>query len=342
METELAPDTAPAPVMSGDMAAAILLMLLEEGEAASVLKHFEPGEVRALGSAMFHVASASEADVELALDRFVLGSRSVSSFAVGTETRIRTVMEGALGNVRADNLLSEIAPQSSAAALDTLRWMDSAALRHLLVRENPQVGAIILSVLTPDAAAAVLEELDEALQTDLVFRAARLTSVPAAAIEDLEHILAEATGTDAATGAMKLGGKSDVAKIVNSLPKSLGERVLRSVKKRDRFLAEAIEEEMFIFENLNELDAKSLGSVLRAVDAAALSLALKGAEPAMVDRFLATMSARAAETIRDEMAEMPPVKRADVEDAQRSIIAVARQLAADGTIMLGSKGDDYV
>lgn len=342
MEDELEADVQTAPAISGDMAAAILLMLLEEGEAASVLKHFEPDEVRALGSAMFNVASASEADVELALDRFVLGSRSVSTFAVGTETRIRTVMEGALGNVRADNLLSEIAPQSSAAALETLRWMDTASLRQLLARENAQVGAIILSVLTPDAAAAVLEGLDEALQTDLVYRAARLTSVPTAAIEDLEHLLAEATGAGAAQGAMKLGGSSDVAKIVNNLPKSLGERVLRLVKKKDRFLAEAIEEEMFVFENLNELDAKSLGTVLRAVDAAALSLALKGAESAMVDRFLATMSARAAETIRDEMAEMPPVKRADVEEAQRSIIAVARALAAEGTIMLSGKGDDYV
>ncbi len=338
VETELPAD----PAITGDMAAAILLMLLDEDEAAAVLKHFDADEVRILGSAMFNVANASDGDVELALDRFVMGSRSVSALAVGTETRIRSVMHSALGNVRADNVLTAIAPQSGAAALDALRWMDVAALRQLLISENVQVGAIILSVLNADIAAAVVEGLDESLAAELVYRAARLTHVSADAIRDLEVLLATATTASSPKSGMKLGGKSDAAKIVNSLPKAMGERVLRSVKKKDRFLAEGIEEEMFIFENLNELDAKSLGTVLRAVDAAALSLALKGAEAAMVDRFLATMSARAAETIRDEMAEMPPVKRADVEEAQRSIIAVARALAADGTIMLSGKGEDYV
>jgi flagellar motor switch protein FliG len=330
-----------APAISGDLAAAILLMLLDDGEAANVLKHFEADEVRQLGSAMFNVANASEADVELALDRFVLGSRFVSSLSVGTETRIRNVMHSALGNVRADNLLTAIAPQSSSVALEALRWMDVTTIRQLLIGENSQVGAIILSVLTPEIAGSALDGLDDALQAELVYRAARLTSVSAAAIEDLEALLLATTGAPSQAG-MKLGGKSDAAKIVNSLPKAVGERVLRSVKKKDRFLAEAIEEEMFVFENLNDLDAKSLGTVLRAVDANALSLALKGADSAIIDRFLATMSARAAETIRDEMAEMPMVKRSDVEEAQRVIIAVARGLAADGTIMMGSKGDDYV
>jgi flagellar motor switch protein FliG len=335
--------TAPAaPAISGNMAAAILLMLLDEEEAGTVLKHFEPDEVRELGKTMFSVAEASESDIELALDRFVLGSRSVSSLSVGTEDRVRTVMHNALGNVRADNLLASIAPKSSAAALETLRWMDVTTVRHLLATENPQVGAIILSTLNPDIAAAALTGLDEAAQAELVYRAARLTSIPHAAIEDLEAILSAATGSSAPLTGMAIGGKSDTAKIVNSLPKSLGERVLRSVRKKDRLLAEAIEEEMFVFENLNELDAKSLGAVLRAVDASTLSLALKGAESAMIDRFLATMSARAAETIRDDMGEMGLVKRAEVEDAQRAIIAVARQLAADGTIMMSGKGDDYV
>ena len=341
MDAEIEP-TPIADVMSGDMAAAILVMLLEDGEAATMLKHFEPDEVRLLGKAMFNVAEASEADIELALDRFVIGSRSVSSLSVGTEDRIRNVMNDALGNIRADNLLAAIAPQASAVALDTLRWMDVATVRRLLTEEIPQVGAIILTVLTPDIAGEALSGLDETLQAELIYRAARLTSVPAAAIEDLEAILVQTANTETGQSGMKLGGKSDAAKIVNSLPKALGERVLRSVKKRDRLLAEAIEEEMFVFENLNDLDAKNLGTVLRSVDANALSLALKGADSATTDRFLATMSARAAQTIRDEMSEMEMVKRTDVEDAQRTIIAIARQLAADGTIMMSGKGDDYV
>ncbi len=333
---------APAPTIDGGAAAAILLMLLEEGDAAAILKHFEPDEVRALGKSMFDAAQVSETEIEIALDRFVLGSRTVSSLAVGADARIRSVMNEALGNVRADNILAAIAPQSSAAALDILRWMETPAIAKILRDEHPQVGAIILAVLTPSAAAEALDGLEDNQQTDLVCRAARLTTVQRDAIDDLEAILAKASTSKAKKPGMRLGGKADVAKIVNKMPKPAMERMLRSVKKADRLLGQAIEDEMFVFENLNDLDAKGLGAVLRAVDANALALALKGADAALADKFLATMSARAAETIRDEMDEMGLVKRADVEEAQKAIITVARKLAEDGTIMLGSKSDDYV
>lgn len=345
-ETETGPEetlaTASPPQINGGAAAAILLMLLEEGDAAAVLKHFDPEEVRSLGKSMFDVSSVSEAEIELALDRFVLGSRTVSTLAVGADAHIRNVMNEALGNVRADNILATIAPRSSAEALELLRWMETATIARLMNSEHPQVGAIILAVLTPDAAAAVLEDLDEPLQTDLICRAARLTSVQRDAIDDLEAILLSATDVKCQQPAIRMGGKAEVAKIVNKLPKPAMEKMLRSIKKRDRLLAQAIEDEMFVFDNLNDLDAKSLSTVLRAVDANALALALKGADPALTDKFLATMSARAAETIRDEMAEMTMVKRTDVEEAQKAIIAVARELAQDGSIMLGGQSDDYV
>jgi flagellar motor switch protein FliG len=327
--------------IEGAPAAAILMMLLEESEAAAVLKHLEAEEVKALGLAMYDAAQASEDSVEQALDRFVLSSRAVSALSIDADARIRTMMSEALGNVRADNLLSAIAPAKSAATLDLLRWMDVTSIAAIIAAEHPQVGAIIISVLNPEVAAAAISGLEEAVQADLVFRAARLQSVSQEAIEDLEAIIASADRA-AQNASHALGGKSDAAKIVNQLPKPIGERLLRSVRKRDRQLADAIEEEMFVFADLNALDAKSLGAVLRGVEAATLSLALKGAEAATMDRFLATMSARAAETIRDEMTDSGPVKRADVEEAQKAIIAVARAMAADGSIMLGGKNDDYV
>ncbi|MGH6634169.1 MAG: FliG C-terminal domain-containing protein, partial [Sphingopyxis sp.] len=182
----------------------------------------------------------------------------------------------------------------------------------------------------------------EVLQADLVLRAAMLTSVPAAAIEDLEAVLASANVDGQRVAKQAIGGPSDVAKIMKKMPKQLSERTLRSLKKHDRVLAQTIEEEMFIFENLRDLDKKSLSSVLRSVDAAQLAIALKGADDEMVDMCLATMSQRAAETIRDEMAEMTMVKRADVDDAQKSVMQTVRQMAAAGEIMIAGGGDDYV
>ena len=336
-------DLSPAmPAIEGSAAAAILLMLLDESEAATILKQLDPDEVRQLAKAMFDTANASEQQIGQALDRFVTRSRDVSALAIGADTRIRTVINEAVGNVRADNILAAVAPQRSAASLEMLRWMDVDAISGLLASEHPQVGALILSVLVPDVAARAIETLDELLQADLVLRAAMLTSVPAAAIEDLESVLASANVDGQRVAKQAIGGPSDVAKIMKKMPKQLSERTLRSLKKHDRILAQAIEEEMFIFENLRDLDKKSLSSVLRSVDAAQLAIALKGADEDMVDMCLATMSQRAAETIRDEMDEMTMVKRADVDDAQKSVMQIVRQMAAAGEIMIAGGGDDYV
>ncbi|BBB10124.1 MULTISPECIES: flagellar motor switch protein FliG [unclassified Sphingopyxis] len=328
--------------IEGSSAAAILLMLLDENEAATILKHLEPDEVRQLAKSMFDTANASEQQIGQALDRFVVRSRDVSALAIGADVRIRTVINQAVGNVRADNILAAVAPQRSAASLEILRWMDVDAISGLLAQEHPQVGALILSVLVPDVAARAIETLDEILQADLVLRAAMLTSVPAAAIEDLESVLASANVDGQRVAKQAIGGPSDVAKIMKKMPKSLSERTIRALKKTDKQLAQAIEEEMFIFENLRDLDKKSLGSVLRSVDAAQLAVALKGTDDEMIDLCLSTMSQRASETIRDEMAEMTMVKRADVDDAQKSIMTIVRQMAASGEIMIAGGGDDYV
>ncbi|WP_257545767.1 flagellar motor switch protein FliG [Sphingopyxis sp. DBS4] len=330
------------PAIEGSSAAAILLMLLDESEAATILKHLGPEEVRQLAKSMFDTANASEGQIEQALDQFVSESRNVSALAVGADARIRTVIHDAVGNVRADNILAAVAPQSSAASLEMLRWMDVDAISALLANEHPQVGALILSVLVPDVAARAVETLDEGLQAELVLRAAQLTAVPAAAIEDLESVLAAANVGGQRVAKRPIGGPGDVAKIMKKMPKQLSERTIRALKKQDKLLAQIIEEEMFIFENLRDLDAKSLGTVLRSVDAAQLAVALKGTDADMVDRCLATMSKRASETIRDEMAEMTMVKRTDVDEAQKAIMQIVRQMASSGEIMIAGAGDDYV
>ncbi len=335
-------DSPPPVAIGGASSAAILMLLLEENEAAEVLRHLDPEEVRALGSEMYNAAQADEETVAGALGRFVDGSREVSALTPRADRKIRTVMSEALGPARADNLLAGISPQRSRETLMMLRWMEVETLSALIAGEHPQVGAVILSALSSEMAAQVLAPMDNERQADLLFRTARLGSIRAEAIEDLESILAEAESVRNHDSSVTLGGQGDVAKIVNNLPRTAGEGVLRMIRKKDKQLAATIEDEMFVFEDLNLLDAKSLGAVLRGVEAATLALALKGADSALSDRFLATMSARAAETIRDELAEMAPVKREDVETARKAIVTIARMMAATGEIMLGGKSDDYV
>lgn len=328
--------------LSGDTAAAILLTLLGEDEAAAIVGTLDPGEVKRIGSAMLDVASADTASIETALDMFVVRSRAISTLGIDAKARVRTVMATALGNVRADNILASIAPQASRAVLEKLAWINAAAISAALTAEHPQVGALILACLTPEAAAEALAALDEDTQTDLIYRAARLGSINPAALADLDHLLETYAETPSAAPAIRIGGRSEAAKIVTKLARPNDKRVLRNLKKRDRELAQAIEDDMFVFDDLVAMDAKNMGELLRAVDTALLTLALRGAKPATVDKMLGCLSARAAQSIRDEIAEAQPVKRAEVEGAQRAIAASARAMAEDGSLNLGGKNDDYV
>jgi flagellar motor switch protein FliG len=332
----------PRSQIDGATAAAILLMLLAEEDAGELVKGLDPAAMRRLGESMFKVANADETTVEAALDMFVERSRATSALAVGVEPHVRSVLTRAIGNIRADNILTDIAPRSSAAALDMLRWMEVETIATILKQEHAQVGALILAVLTPEIAAKSLAGFDEKQQASLLARAARLTKVRREAVEDLELMLADYSDRSVAAPAMKVGGTSEAAQIVNRMRRADGQRLINSIKETDEALALAIERQMLVFEDLAELDNKSLGAVLRAVDGPVLSRALKGAAPELFEQMLGSMSSRAAQTIRDEIADSPPAKRAEVEEAQRAILAAARKLADAGEIQLAGGEDDYV
>lgn len=332
----------PKPAIDGDTAAAILLMLLGEDEAAAILRALDAGEVKKLGSAMMGVANATEAQIESALDGFVARSRSTAAIGVGVEPRVRTVMTQALGASRADHVLSGIVPRDGGKALDALRWMEPGQIATLLGEEHPQVGALILVHLSPEAAAEALSLVDAARQDELLLRAARLGTVSTEAIADLEAVLADAPQGGSDGPAVRMGGASETAKIVSNMRKPDEQRALKALKKKDKLLGQEIEDEMLIFDNLLELDTKGMGALLRGVDAAALTLALRGASEELREKMLGAMSARAAQSIRDDMAEAPPAKRADVEAAQKAVVGTARRMADAGELMIGGGGDDYV
>ena len=335
--------TEPMAALDGGLSAAILLMLLEDGDSSSVLQHLDPAEVKSLAKGMFEASCATENDVENALEVFVSNNRDLSQLAVGAPVRIRGMMNMALGDSTADRLWSQIAPVKAAPpSLEALQWLDTATVSSLVANEHPQLSAIILSALPAEVAAEAFANLDEAVQADLLFRTATLGPVPSAAIADIEAILANYAATVGDSPLINLGGHNDVAKIVNNLARPQAEKLLKSIRKKDKRLADAIEEGMFIFADLAQLDAKTLGAVMRNVEADRLALAIKGADAALGEKILGTLSARAAQTISDEIAEMGPVSRIDVEEAQKAVIAVARAMAASGEIMLGKQSNDYV
>jgi flagellar motor switch protein FliG len=339
---EEAPAPNPNRAPKGSEAAAILLMLLAEDEAAQVLSRLEPDEVQHLGGAMFNVADVSEVQINSVLNTFVDQARARTTVGYGAETQIKNMMERALGSERAENVLARITPVAKSNALEALKWMDPRAIAGMIEGEHPQIAAIVLAHLEPPVAADVLQLLDESIQPDLVYRVATLGPVTAEALEDLEKLLLSQKTRAAAPPPTKRGGAAEAAKIVNNSRTSAEQRIIRALAKLDKGLARTIEDEMFVFDNLLAVDDKGLGTLMRSVENDVLVVALKGADPRLRDKILGCMSSRAAQSIVDEMADRGPIRLAEVQDAQKEILAIARRLASEGTINLGGKDDDYV
>lgn len=328
--------------LSDSETAAILLMLLGDAEAAQVLNNLEPYEVQHLGRSMFNVADVSKEDVESVLSQFTKRARMRTTIGFGSASRIRAVMQHALGVDRADTVLARITPPTRSQTLDALRWMDSRTIVALIEHEHPQIAALVLAHLEPPIAADVLQLLPSEIQADILYRVASLGSVSAEALADLEEVLLREMARIATAPATTRGGASDAAKIMNNTRPGNDQKIIKALARIDKPLAAKIEDEMFIFSDLASLDDKNLGTLLRSVEAPVLVIALKGAGAVLRDRMLGCMSSRAADSIRDEMAERGPIRLADVIDAQKEILTVARRLADSGTIMLNGRGDDYV
>lgn len=327
---------------SGVERAAVLMMLVGEEEAASILQKLEPEEVRQLGKAMFAVADVSEIEVENVLDDFVGHARDRTAIGFDPRPKIEGMMNKALGPEKADSVLARITPPEAACAIDLLDWLDANEIAALIESEHPQIAAVLIANLDSSIAAEVLEILPEALQPQILHRVARLGPITPEAIETLKAALSSRIGQSQAGAGLQLGGTKDAAKILSSARKATEARVMPKLAKIDRDVAKAIEEAMFVFDNLLDMDDKNLGVLIRNVETDMLVRALKGTDEGGRARFLGCMSARAADGVRDEMEARGPMRLAEVLEAQKSIIATARALAKDGTIMMGGGDDDYV
>jgi flagellar motor switch protein FliG len=329
--------------LNGSAAAAVLLMLFDEDEAAQILSRLEPEEVRELGYAMYGVVDVEVDEVNQALDHFVNKAKGRTTIGYGAAQHIKGAMHKALGPVRADNMLARITPPEKSTKLAMLKWMESKDIVAAIEMEHPQIMAIVLAHLEPHAAGTVLQMLPADKQDEVVYRVATLGPVSTEALDDLEHLLNSHGGASRGGGTKtQRGGTSEAAAIMNNLRKDHEQRIIKALAKRDRNVAQSIEDEMFVFENLLGLSDKDLGALMRTVDNDQLVVALKGAHEGLRGKILGCMSSRAAQSIQDEMEERGPMRLAEVMEAQKAIIASARRMAEQGTIQLGGKGDDFV
>ena len=329
--------------LSGTQKSAILMMLLGEDEAAAVLQNLSPREVQHLGTAMYSVTGVDQNTVNAVLDEFLETIKKQTGLGLGAGQYIENVLTKALGEDKAQSVLGRITPASSESQIDILDWMDARAISELIIDEHPQIKALIISYLEFGLAADVLTLLPSEIQPDIVRRIATLETVEPGAIKELERVMKAKFAANTSLRASQIGGVKAAAKIMNFTKTDMENRILNAIKKEDRDLMAEIQDNMFVFENLGGSDDRSLQTLLRSVDQDVLVVAMKGADAQLQEKLLSCMSTRAAANLRDEMEALGPVRLTEVQEAQKQIIAVARRMSDEGSIVLaGRGGDDYV
>ena len=329
--------------LTGTQKSAILMMLVGEDEATEILKNLSPREVQHLGASMYSVQGLDQDTVNQVLDEFLAIIKEQTSLGLGAGNYIRNVMTKALGDERAQSVLSRITPTSTERPIEILDWMDARSISELILDEHPQIIALIISYLDHGQASDVLAQLPEEAQADVIQRVATLQTVQPDALRELEIVMQRKFQANTSLRASQVGGIPAAAKIMNFLTQDIEARIMSSLKDDDEDLMVAIQESMFVFDTLIMSDDKSLQTLLRSVDTELLIMALKGADEPLQEKLFSCMSKRAAANIMDEMEALGPVRLTEVQGAQKEIINVARRLSDEGSIVLaGRGGDDFV
>ncbi|MFN9127296.1 MAG: flagellar motor switch protein FliG, partial [bacterium] len=257
-----------------------------------------------------------------------------------SDNYIRSVLTKALGTERASGVIDRILRGNDTGGIEALKWMDSASIAELIKNEHPQVIATILVHLERDQAADVLTHFVERLRNDVMLRIAALEGIQPSALSELNEVLIELLQGAGKLSKSAMGGATVAAEILNNLGTSLEASVIASLREHDAELAQQIEDQMFVFENLNDLDDRGIQLLLREVQSESLIIALKGTSNELREKIFKNMSSRAAEMLRDDFESKGPVKLSDVEAEQREILKIVRRLADEGQIALGGKGEE--
>ncbi|MBL8444073.1 MAG: flagellar motor switch protein FliG [Zoogloeaceae bacterium] len=318
---------------------ALLLMTLGSDEASEVLKHLGPREVQKLGMAMAGLQPQPRSRVEAILDELDIHAAKGAPIEPD-EAHIREMLTKALGDDRAAHIISRIMQGSDTAGIESLKWMDAATAADLIRNEHPQIIATIMVHLEFDQAGEILKQFTDRLRNDVLLRIATLDGVQPIALKELNEALTRMLAGASTSKKASMGGVRHAAEILNFVGAAAETAVLDNVREYDPDLAQKILDEMFVFENIMDIDNRGIQTLLREVQSDSLVIALKGAAPELREKIFQNMSQRAAEMLREDLEAKGPVRLSEVEAEQKEILKTVRRLAEEGQIMLGGKGGD--
>ncbi len=320
--------------------ASLLLLAVGQDRAASVLRHMGPKEVQMIGSTMAQLGPITSNMVDTVLEEFIIEIKNETGLGLDSDEYIRNMLTNALGADKAGNIIDRILLGANSKGIEQLKWMDTRAIADLIRLEHPQIISIILSLLDSDQAADVLTLLPTNMRSDILMRIATLEGVQPAALRELDDIMEkQLTGSDGVKSS-QIGGIDAAANILNFIESGVSDPMMQDIGEVNADLAQRIQDKMFVFGDLINVDDRGIQTLLREVSTDQLLLALRGVDGGLRDKIFANMSRRAAEMLRDDLEAAPPARLSEVEAAQKDILSIAKRLSDAGEIALGGGGGD--
>lgn len=322
--------------------AAVLLLSLGEQAAADVLKHLGPKDIQRIGAAMSAVGQVTVTQVSGTLSSFFNEVQNQAAVGIGSDDYIRNTLTRALGEDKAAGLIDKILFGRSTKGLEMLKWMEPREVADHLRNEHPQTIAVVLAYLDSEQSAGILGRMSEPIRAEVLARIATLDGVQPSALNRLDELIERQFSGKDSTRTTSIGGPKAAADILNNMEPGQENLLLGHLRKSDVALATVIEDLIFTFDDLTEIEDRDFQSLLREVTQDLLVPALKAADEAVRAKFFKNMSQRAGEMLRDDLESRGPIKISEAEAAQREILNTARKLAEAGTISLTTNADGYV
>jgi len=328
--------------ISGARRSAILLLSLDADSAAEVFKFLPGDDVESISLEMARLSQVSHEEMRQVLADFMDETEQYAAISIQSSDHIRAVLTKALGTERAASLIDDILETTNTGSgIDKLNLMEAPVVAEMIRDEHPQIVATILVHLERHQASAILQLLPERLRNDIILRIATFSGVQPVALHELTEVLGVMLDGQSLKRS-KMGGVRAAAEILNLMSTSYESSAIESLRGHSVDLAQKILDEMFLFENLADVDDRSIQTLLQNIDSNSLAIALKGASEPLMERFLRNMSQRASVLFREDMEARGPMRMSQIENEQKTILQVVRRLTETGEMVTGRGDDAYV
>lgn len=328
--------------LTGRQKAAILLITLGPEVSANVFKHLREDEIEQLTLEIANVRKIDHEEREAVLSEFHEIAVAQEYLTQGGIHYAKEILEKALGPSKAMDIINRLTATLQVRPFDFARKADPSQILNFIQNENEQTIALVLSYLTPEQASIILSSLPQEKQAEVAKRIALMDSTSPEVISQVERVLEQKLSATVTQDYTSAGGIEAIVQILNGVDRGTERTILDALEIQDPELAEEIKKRMFVFEDIVNLDNRSIQRIIREVENADLQLALKVASEEVRDAIFRNMSKRMAETFKEEMEFMGPVRLRDVEEAQTRIVATIRRLEEAGEIIIARGGGDDI